>query len=50
VARALPSGALSDVLHGALTHGGSIPGRAWVVLAIWAVIAPAVAARTFRWE
>ncbi|MCU1344570.1 MAG: hypothetical protein JWL70_836 [Acidimicrobiia bacterium] len=50
VARALPSGALSDVLHGSLTHGGSVPGRAWLVLAIWAVVAPAVAARTFRWE
>jgi ABC-2 type transport system permease protein len=50
VARALPSGALSDALHGSLTHGGSVPGRAWLVLAIWALVAPAVAARTFRWE
>jgi ABC-2 type transport system permease protein len=50
LARALPSGALSDVLHGSLTHGGSIPARAWLVLAIWAIVAPAVAARTFRWE
>jgi ABC-2 type transport system permease protein len=50
VARALPAGALSDALHGALTAGGSVPVRAWVVLAVWAVVAPAAAARTFRWE
>jgi ABC-2 type transport system permease protein len=50
VARALPSGALSDALHGALTAGGSIPGRAWVVLAVWAVAAPVAAAATFKWE
>ncbi|HEY3809878.1 MAG TPA: ABC transporter permease [Acidimicrobiales bacterium] len=50
VARALPAGALSDALHGALTAGGSVPVRAWVVLAVWAVVAPAAAARTVRWE
>jgi len=50
VAEALPAAALSQVLHGSLTEGASIPGRAWVVLVIWAVAAPLVAARTFRWE
>jgi ABC-2 type transport system permease protein len=50
VARALPAGALSDALHGAMTSGASVPGRAWLVLAIWAVAAPLAAARTFRWE
>lgn len=50
VARALPSGALADALHGALTAGGSVPGRAWLVLAAWAIAAPAAAARLFRWE
>ena len=50
VARALPSGALSDALHGALTKAASVPARAWIVLAVWAVIAPAAAAATFRWE
>jgi ABC-2 type transport system permease protein len=50
VARALPAGALSDALHGSLTAGGSVPGRAWIVLAVWAVAAPALAARLFRWE
>jgi ABC-2 type transport system permease protein len=50
VARALPSGALSDALHGALSAGGSVPARAWIVLAVWAVVAPVAAARWFRWE
>lgn len=50
VARALPSGALADALRGAFSAGHSVPGRAWVVLALWAVVAPLVAARTFRWE
>jgi ABC-2 type transport system permease protein len=50
VAQALPAGALSDALHGALTTGAGVPGRAWVVLAAWAVAAPVVAALTFRWE
>lgn len=50
VARVLPSGALSDALHGSLAAGAAVPGRAWVVLAIWAVAAPLAAAVTFRWE
>ena len=50
IARFLPSGALSDALHGALTAGGSVPTRAWVVLIVWAIAAPAAAATTFRWE
>ncbi|MBV9660986.1 MAG: ABC transporter permease [Acidimicrobiales bacterium] len=50
VARALPAGALSDALHGSLTAGASVPGRAWIVLGIWAVGAPLLAARTFRWD
>lgn len=50
VARGLPSGALSDALHGALSAGGSVPARAWIVLAVWAVVAPVAAARWFRWE
>jgi ABC-2 type transport system permease protein len=50
VARGLPAGALSDALHGALTAGGSVPVRAWIVLAIWAVAAPVAAAVTFHWE
>ncbi len=50
VARALPAASLSDALHGAVAAGASVPGRAWVVLASWALVAPALAARTFRWE
>lgn len=50
VARALPAGALSDALHGALSANVAIPGRSWVVLAVWAVAAPVAAAVTFRWE
>ena len=49
LARALPSGALADSLHAAL-GGAPIPGRAWLVLGIWALAAPVVAALTFRWE
>jgi ABC-2 type transport system permease protein len=50
VARWLPSAALSDALHGGFSAGAAIPTRAWVVLAVWAVVAPAAAALTFRWE
>jgi ABC-2 type transport system permease protein len=49
VARALPSGALADALHASL-GGGAVPGRAWLVLAAWAVASPVVAAARFRWE
>lgn len=49
VARVLPAGALSDATRGAL-DSGSVPGRAWLVLAGWALVAPVVAAWRFRWE
>ena len=49
VARALPIGALSDITHAAL-EGGSTPAGGWLVLAAWAVAAPALAAWRFRWE
>ena len=49
VARALPAAALSDILRAAST-AASVPGRAWVVLAAWALAAPLAAAATFRWE
>ena len=48
--RALPSGALSQVLQSCLRDGAPAAGSAWIVLAIWAVLAPAAAARLFRWE
>lgn len=49
VARALPIGALSDITHGALAGTGTSAGS-WLVLLAWAVAAPLVAARVFRWE
>lgn len=49
VSRALPAAALADALHAAFA-GAAVPGRSWVVLGAWAVAAPAVAARFFRWE
>lgn len=50
VAELLPSAALSETVVAALTDGATASGRAWVVLAVWAAAAPAIAARTFRWE
>ncbi len=51
VARVLPAGALSELVHAALDgESGSPAGGAWVVLAAWAVGAPALAAWLFRWE
>ena len=49
VSRLLPSTALAEVFHEALT-GGSVPTQALVVLVVWAVAAPLAAARWFRWE
>ncbi|MDQ1685457.1 MAG: type transport system permease protein [Frankiaceae bacterium] len=45
----LPSAALADGLRAALGHGAAVPGRAWIVLAVWAVAAAAAAMRWFRW-
>ncbi len=49
VARLLPSAALTEVLRQALARGDA-PLRAWMTLAVWAVVAPLAAARTFHWE
>ena len=46
----LPSSALADVMRDSLTGAGNRPGLSWVVLAVWAVVAPVTAARTFRWH
>jgi ABC-2 type transport system permease protein len=48
--RALPSGALSEVLQATLRDDAPAAGTSWVVLVLWAVVAPAAAARWFRWE
>lgn len=48
LAQALPGAALTDLVRAAF-DGTSAPARAWLVLALWAVATPVVAARTFRW-
>ncbi len=50
LSRLLPAAALSEALHGTLGHGVPVSAHDWVVLAVWAVGAPVVAAVTFRWE
>ena len=55
VASVLPSAALADLLRfslGTVAADGSAqdPARAVVVLAGWAIVATALAARTFRWD
>ena len=50
LSRFLPAAALTQVLHDTLGHGAAAAARDWLVLALWAVGAPVVAALTFRWE
>jgi ABC-2 type transport system permease protein len=45
IAALLPAHALAQALRGAAPLSGT-----WLVLSAWAVLAPAVAALTFRWE
>jgi ABC-2 type transport system permease protein len=49
VSEILPSEALAHILHAAAS-GGAVGTKAWIVLAVWAVISPVFAARLFRWE
>ncbi|MEV1010620.1 ABC transporter permease [Streptomyces sp. NPDC049881] len=46
----LPVGALADGLRSVLREGAAMPWADTGVLAVWAVLAPAAAARFFRWE
>jgi ABC-2 type transport system permease protein len=46
----LPADALADGLRRMLQAGGGLPVRDIGVLAVWAVVAIALAVRTFRWE
>ena len=46
----LPTGALSTGLRNVLQHGTAFPVGNAVTLAVWAAVAIAAAARTFRWE
>ena len=47
---ALPSGAMAEALHRVLGQGRVPSGADWISLAVWAVIAPLLAARTFRFD
>jgi ABC-2 type transport system permease protein len=49
-AQLLPSSALADVMRGALTETSLNGGAAWIVLAVWALVAPTTAAKLFRWQ
>jgi ABC-2 type transport system permease protein len=49
VVELLPSAALGDGLRSALVLGQPLVG-AWLVLAVWAAIATALASRFFRWS
>lgn len=46
----LPAAALAEVLRGTLLIGEPTWAGSWLVLAVWAVVAPVAAALTFRWE
>lgn len=50
VARWLPSGAMADALHHILGGAGPVGAIDWWSLAAWAVVAPLLAARTFRFD
>ena len=49
VARWLPSGALSEMLHSSLTSD-AVSSSAWLVVVAWAAVMPVVAARLFRFD
>src|ERR671917_162201 len=49
-ARSLPSTALAEAVHGALTAGVGLPGQVCAVLTVWAIAAVALAIALFRWE
>ena len=50
IAKVLPAEPLADALHRSLSSGQNVTATSWVVLACWALGAPALAALTFRWE
>jgi ABC-2 type transport system permease protein len=47
---ALPPGAMADGLHRVLGLGLAPSGADWLSLGVWAVLAPLLAARTFRFD
>jgi ABC-2 type transport system permease protein len=50
VGKMLPSGALTDVLRGAITNTAAYGQSSWIVLACWALLAPLTATKFFRWN
>jgi ABC-2 type transport system permease protein len=50
VANVLPAAALADGLRSVFSGAAGFPFGDLLVLAVWAVVAGALAARTFRWE
>ncbi len=50
IANILPAQATSQIFYHALGVGGRITTSAWVVLIVWAILAPAMAAKFFKWE
>lgn len=46
----LPSGALADVLRGAITDSAAYGKNSWIVLAGWALFAPLAATKFFKWN
>lgn len=50
IAKVLPPAALSESVRGALTPGVPVPAWSVIVLVLWAIAAPLLAARFFRWE
>lgn len=50
IAKVLPASALSQALYHSIGVGGNIPLWAWATLIVWAIAAPLVASKTFKWE
>jgi len=48
--RLLPTAALAEILQHALRAGGTAGAEPWIVLVLWAVVMPPLAARFFRWQ
>ncbi|NNN18266.1 MAG: ABC transporter permease [Acidimicrobiaceae bacterium] len=49
-ARLLPAAALSEALYQSVGVGGNIPVWVWLNLVIWAIAAPVIASKTFKWD
>jgi ABC-2 type transport system permease protein len=50
IARLLPSTAVAEIFRGALDAAVAVPTRPWLVLIVWAIASPLLAAWRFRWE